>query len=97
MIYTTNNKFKFRSPDTNWDDIPQRSYRVYGNGDIDEEHAEVRFSYGRDFYVKKKFTLRSPFGDDIAFMVFNDGYVYYKDNQVDYWYVNGSYGIFYFL
>lgn len=46
IVFNSINSYGQSSPDTNCNDIPQRSYRVYRNGDIDEEHAEVLFSYG---------------------------------------------------
>ena len=46
IVFNTINSYGQSSSGTNCNDIQQRSYRVYRNGDIDEEHAEVLFSYG---------------------------------------------------
>lgn len=46
MEWAVTRSYGQSSPDMSWNDIPQRSYHVYGNGNIDEEHAEVLFSYG---------------------------------------------------
>ena len=46
IVFNSINSYGQSSPDTNCNNILQRSYRVYRNGDIDEEHTEVLFSYG---------------------------------------------------